>query len=432
MSTLLTITVGGSCAPIVSAIEAYAPEYVYFIVTGGPRGSAEKVTGDGNPCGDPRMARCPECDTRFPLGDPQGANILAQTGLPDTAWDKLVLEEPDAFSACYMQLHAALGRLAEAHPQWRLIADYTGGTKTMTAALTAVALELGWELSLVQGARLDLVKVRNGTECASLVNAAEVRARRQLVEARRLFEVYAYASAMELLGGALRAAPLSPPVQREIQGWVTLCRAFYAWDLFDHQRARQLLEPYQSRCVPQWIFLKRLTGPQPGYALVWDLLRNAERRASRGRYDDAVARLYRALELLAQTRLQTREPALESGHLDLAALPEALRERYAQRRDPTDGRIKLGLREDYELLLALEDPLGMVYQDYQQRLLNILQPRNASILAHGMSPITREQWQATWEMFTALLDAGLAALKVRVEAPQFPTWQEAAPREADA
>ncbi|MDB9309098.1 hypothetical protein PN471_10700 [Aphanizomenon sp. CS-733/32] len=40
-----------------------------------------------------------------------------------------------------------------------------------------------------------------------------------------------------------------------------------------------------------------------GYEIVQDLILNAERRATQQRYDDAVGRLYRALELLAQIRL---------------------------------------------------------------------------------------------------------------------------------
>jgi hypothetical protein len=40
-----------------------------------------------------------------------------------------------------------------------------------------------------------------------------------------------------------------------------------------------------------------------GYEIVEDLLLNAERRAMQDRYDDAVGRLYRALELLVQIRL---------------------------------------------------------------------------------------------------------------------------------
>jgi len=428
MPTLLTITVGGSCAPVVSAIRAYQPDYVCFIITKGARGSHVKVDGPGAPCGDPRKANCPECGASFHLGDPTGPNIVSQTGLVETAWDPLTLDEPDAFSYCYTQIYARLLQLAEDHPDWRLIADYTGGTKTMTAALAAVALELGWELSLVKGSRLDLVKVRNGTEIASLVNAAEVRARQRMAEAQRLFDAYAYASAAALLAGVLRAAPLSPTLQREIQGWVTLCRAFHAWDLFDHARARALLEPCQSRCVPQWIFLKQLAGQRPGYAPVGDLLRNAERRAARGRYDDAVARLYRALELLAQTRLRQREPALVSGNLDVAALPEPLQADYEARRESPEGRIKLGLRAAYELLAQLEDPLGQLYQQRQPRLLNVLQQRNASILAHGLEPIGETRWQAMRQITADFINAGLQVVRGRRAVPQFPSWQDAEPR----
>lgn len=427
MPTLLAITVGGACAPIVSAIQAYQPDYVYFIVTRGQRGSRDNVDGPGDPCGDPRKATCPECQTTFHLGDPSGANIVTQTGLSDTAWEPLILDEPDAFSRCYAQTYTGLTRLAENHPDWRLIADYTGGTKTMTAALAAVALELGWELSLVKGSRLDLVKVRSGTEIASLVNAAEVRAHRRMAEARRLFDAYAYASAAQVLGSTLREAPLAPDLQHEIHARVTLCRAFHAWDLFQHRRARQLLEPYQSRCVPQWIFVKQLTREQPGYAPVGDLLRNAERRAARGRYDDAVARLYRALELLAQTRLQAAHN-LDSGAIPVARLPSDLQRRYEARRDPADQGVKLGLCDDYELLTGLEDPLGLLYREWQHRLLDVLGHRNRSILAHGLEPVGEEAWQRMREIVSGYLEAGLQALSIRLKAPQFPTWQGTAPR----
>lgn len=55
--------------------------------------------------------------------------------------------------------------LAERFPGARFIADYTGGTKTMTAALVCTALERDdVTLQLVSGARPDLVAVRDGTE----------------------------------------------------------------------------------------------------------------------------------------------------------------------------------------------------------------------------------------------------------------------------
>ncbi len=425
MSTVLALTVGGSCAPVITAIHDYQPDFVCFIVSGGDKGSRKTVDGPGNPCGDPRKIKCPECNSDVPLGNPKGANILVQTGLTEGQYEILELSEPDDLSGCYAQIRAALSRLKGAHANGRFLADYTGGTKTMTAALTLAALESGYELSLVKGTRADLVKVRNGTEMAALVNVGEVRARQQMAEAQRLFDKYAYASAAEILQSTLRAVPLPPELQREIGERVTLSRAFDAWDRFDHAQATVLMEPYRSRVVPQWCFLKQLTGRAPGYAPVLDLLRNAERRAARGRYDDAVARLYRALEMLSQIRLAQRDPALKSDDLDAGLLPESLRSKYEAWREAGEkGKIKLGLRQDYELLAELNDPLGSVYQNYSNRLLQALTYRNESILAHGETPVVHDRWQEMYQITGEFVQVGLQTLKVRLDAPQFPQWNE--------
>ena len=423
MPTLLAVTVGGSCAPVVTAIQAYAPDSVVFFASTRSRAA---VDGPGDPCGDPRNGKCPACGHVYALGDPKGANIITQAGLTSTDYEVTELAEPDAFRECYLTIWETLATHAASRPGWRSIADYTGGTKTMTAALSAAALDLGWELSLIQGTRTDLVKVRNGTEVAALVNSADVRARQALTTVRRLFDSYAYASAVELLQAQLRAAPLSPDLQREITAWVSLCRAFDAWDHFDHARARSLLEPYRSRCTESWVFLYRLTGPQSEYLPVMDLVRNAERRAARGRYDDAVARLYRALEMLAQLRLAARSPALDSSRLNTALLPADLQPAYAALAGDDDV-VRLGLRQDYELLQALGDPLGRIYGEHAAPLLQALSYRNASILAHGATPVTAHAWQDMHRSITRFVEAALKALKLRCKAPQFPKSAEVDP-----
>ena len=419
MPTILVMTVGGSCAPILTALRAYQPSHVCFCASSGPRGSRASVDGPGDPCGDRRKATCPTCGNAFLLGSPKGANIVTQAGLREPAYSISELEEPDAFRECYMTIWERLAKLEAEYPGSRYIADYTGGTKTMTAALCAAALDRGWELSLVQGARADLVKVRDGTEMAGLVNSVDVRARQALALARLLFNGYAYASAAELLQVQLRTAPLSPDLQRELTVWVTLCRAFDAWDHFDHVRARSLLETCKERCLDQWKFLFRLTGPQPGYMPVMDLVRNAERRASRGRYDDAVARCYRALELLAQLRLKARGCLLDGGDLDVSRLPEPLRPSYEALRD-SGGRVKLGLRQDYELLVALGDSLGAAFAEQTGPLLDMLSHRNASILAHGSTPVSSDVWHRIHETSTTFIALGLEAVKGTCDAPQFP------------
>lgn len=408
MATILAITVGGSCAPVVTAVRDFQPEFVLFFASTGSKGSRVMLDGPGKPCADQ-------------------PNILAQTGLAERKYRIVDLEEPDSLDLCYRQIREALASTSSEHPGLERLADYTGGTKTMSAALVLAGLELGWQLSLVKGTRADLVKVINGTEMASLANTWEVRVQQRLAEAFELFNQYAFASAGKLLEGLLRVAPLNPQTDREIRKWVALCRGFDAWDRYDHSRARQLLEPYQAEIVSQWRFLKTLTALQPGasYEAVFDLVLNAERRAARGRYDDAVARLYRALEMFAQTRMRTLNPSLDPSDLKVESLPEPLQEFYR----PKDGasqeggkppKIQLGLREDYELLEKLGDPLGLTYSTCAKRVLDCLKKRNNSILAHGCAVLSEADYHEMAAVVNQLLDAGFAALGLKRGGVQFP------------
>lgn len=428
--SVLVLTVGGACAPVVTAVRDYAPDYVCFLATTGPRGSRVAVDGPGDPCGDKRVLQCPHCGLGVPLGDPRGANIVTQAGLSEGRYEIVDLSEPDSLSYCYRVMRQTLSQLAATHADTRLIADYTGGTKTMGAALALAAVEVGWELSLVKGQRPDLVRVADGTEMAGLVNTWEVRARQAMEEARRLFNDYAYASAGELLAGLQRRAPLSAALQRVVREWVTYCRGFDAWDRFDHDRAVQILSTVPGGNIP-WLFLKALAGQARanGYEPVLDLVLNAERRAARGRFDDAVARLYRAMELLAQTRLQQRQPALDVSNLDVEMLPESIRHRYLRMREISEmqdrgSQIKLGLWEDYVLLEALDDWLGQIFAQHKHKLLDVLQKRNHSILAHGLTPLNQADYGHIGTIADTLLREGLAALKVPWNASQFPILTE--------
>ena len=410
MSTILVVTVGGSCQPVITAITDYQPQYVYFVASEGTRGSKPTVDAAGAPC-----------KGRTPAED--GLSIVAQTGLSDSQYAVRPVNDPDSLQECYAVIQSVLREAVDANPNCRYVADYTGGTKTMSVALAMAALEADWELSLVKGARTDLVKVVDGTEVAGLVNSWEVRARQLMEEARRLFNDHHYAAAETLLGSILQTGAVSTTLQSTLREWIGLARGLDAWDRFDHARAMVVLTPYQSRIVPNYIFLKQIVGADKratGYEAAFDLLRNAERRAHQGRYDDAVARLYRATEMFAQIRLRQRTPSLNSSNLDGSLLPEPLRERYASLQDSEDGKIRLGLRQDYELLAALGDPVGIAYQAVSKSLLNGLSARNNSILAHGEQPLTAANYRAFADLITSLFESACTQLKVTINAPQFP------------
>lgn len=410
MSTILVVTVGGSCQPVITAITDYQPHHVYFVASDGTRGSKPTVDASGTPCKGRTSAE-------------DAPSIVAQTGREQSQYSIRPVSDPDSVQECYAVIQGVLREAIDAYPNCRYVADYTGGTKTMSVALAMAALEADWELSLVKGARTDLVKVVDGTEVAGLVNSWEVRARQRMEEARRLFNDHHYAAAESLLSSILQTGAVSTSLQATLREWIGLARGFDAWDRFDHARAMAVLTPYQSRIVPNYIFLKQILGTDKratGYEAAFDLLRNAERRAHQGRYDDAVARLYRATEMFAQIRLRQRTPSLNSSNLDVTLLPEPLRKRYESLQDSEDGKIRLGLRQDYELLDALDDPVGIAYQTVSKDLLNGLSARNNSILAHGEQPLTVADYRAFDSLIVSMFKSACTQLKVTINAPQFP------------
>ena len=101
-------------------------------------------------------------------------------------------------------------------PGARFVADYTGGTKTMTAALVCAALQSDdVELQLVSGARRDLVGVVDGTERAMAPYLAA-------------WKRYAYQEAAAGLE-RIRVAADAPDRQR-LNLALVLSRALARWD----------------------------------------------------------------------------------------------------------------------------------------------------------------------------------------------------------
>src|SRR5262249_22243419 len=207
----------------------------------------------------------------------------------------------------------------------------------------------------VAGRRPDLVKVQDQTEFVRPVQVWDAQAMRRLRAARELLGRYDYAAAEKLLRAAA-ARFASDRTLAALQRGIALCKAFDSWDRFDHAVARQLLEPYRGEFVPHWQFLGCLVAQAHGFEWVEDLLQNAARRFAQGRFDDAVGRVYRAIELTAQVWLQQRHN-LNTGNVELGAIPEALRAKVGRCREEgqEDGKIKIGLLLAWDVVAAFPD-----------------------------------------------------------------------------
>lgn len=424
MTTILLITVGGSFQPILTAIRSLEPDRVIFICSAGPKGSRTQITGSGKPC---ELRRGGEVIERLP-------NIPTQLGWQDRfnpETDVIELENPDDLAECYSQIRQGIRQLP---PTAKLQADYTGGTKTMSLALGAVALDMGIALHLTTGTtRRNLIKVEQGesTELAPTSLVAVERTLNQLIPT--LLGQYDYSAAVAQLANLLKTLELPSDQKRRVRTLRDICQGFEAWDRFDHGTAWDLLGNYMPQVGRHGLFLKQVlasrqtidpkfepaeTAKGHGYEIVEDLLLNAKRRAAQQRYDDAVGRLYRALELLAQIRLwQTYEIA--TGNVDIPKLseflPESLLLEYEEMRSPRKGLVQLALFKSYELLGQIQqsnqpDPLGTWFEVRSQYLLNALEVRNKSLFAHGFQPITADDYNTAGMEIMTFIQTGLERL----------------------
>lgn len=415
---ILICTVGGSSGPVRSAIDASRPVRVCFVVSDGANGpsSRAEVEGEGGLEAHARVQGCTQVEF-----------VAVPTDDPDRALALLV---------------GRLRQLQERNPGHRILADYTGGTKSMSGALLMAALSRsGVEVQVMAGKRPDLAQVEAGTEKRHPILSDFVVADRQLALAGSLVQRSDYPAALaileELQARLDRAPGFRPPPdwRKRVAAALRACQVMASWDAFRHQEAWRLLDQALNDGMPfiEDIFedahVEALRGlgaqvrDEPSWRLCADLQRNAERLAGRGRFDDALARLYRLAEAAVQARLFTRW-GLKSGKIPSSAVPEGFRRDEAMRRDNRTGEpfLELGLMRALELI-EIKDPRDALVAAWDRRDDGrLVSPtwqagRNKSILAHGYRSVD----ETAWKQASQWVDRQLARFWEAEAVPHLPT-----------
>jgi CRISPR-associated protein (TIGR02710 family) len=323
---------------------------------------------------------------------------------------------------------------------YSVLVDLTGGTKCMSAALALAARRWPCQFAYVGGADL------GGAERTKGGVGVVVSGKEQIVysqnpwdslgyqaveDAVALLDQGDYEGAKSTLDQALKNVARGD-IKSELAAFKLFCEAYQAWDIFDHDlalkklgevarnannirhlfgiEAADLLRTVQSHQS----FLRALKDSAQGRFFLLDLCANARRCADRGRYDDAVSRLYRMIEATAQLRLR-EEPhyIADTGKIPLDMVPEALREQWAIK--ASEDHLMLGLQDDFQLLKALGDVLGQRFEELGlagER--GPLQQRNGSILAHGFTTVRKGTFDSLWRSALRLAEIN------EDELPRFP------------
>jgi CRISPR-associated protein (TIGR02710 family) len=289
--------------------------------------------------------------------------------------------------------------------------EYTGGRRDAAYGLISASLALGLggfvrTISEKINNKFEILKTNDQTNIGRIIND------QNFLRAGMFFANFNYKAAQELLEtvNVDRLVVVSPIFGRLFG----ILNAFYLqWDLFDHIGARKTIEGLDGedelkklcdivnpsinehrRVVGFWAgnsdeeTLARKGKARPKEILA-DLINNAERRFMQGKYDDAVARLYRMVEALAGIALQ--EHGLDSSDIDPEKAPAGEAREYCLRLEVTRGKRQVGLYKSYELLSKLSEEkcraLGSKFL-CNGALQQKLEARNHSILAHGYKTVS--------------------------------------------
>jgi CRISPR-associated protein (TIGR02710 family) len=209
-----------------------------------------------------------------------------------------------------------------------------------------------------------------------------------------------------------------------------LIEGYDLWDRFQHKKAIQRFnEGFKEFCAfcagrneesyhamwqqveKNFEFLKETTKASKKW-LIRDLIANSIRRSHREhKYDDATARLYRAIEAYSGIILKEKY-GINPSTLPIEKTPESLKNDFIRKHlDEKEGVLKIPLYDSYRLLEALGDEAGTRFiAAYQETLKSILSARNSSILAHGFDPIKEDTYEKLLKStmdFTELTDEDL-------------------------
>jgi CRISPR-associated protein (TIGR02710 family) len=428
---LLICTVGGAPEAIVASVLACEPARVIFVCS-------------------PDSQRSLHAQAGAP-GKPGVLDLLASHGRPYDAGRMEVVEVPSAqdLERCVEAIHRRVtpeveGWLARG-AEHAITVDFTGGTKCMTLALGLMMRSWPCRLQYVGGAertKEGLGIVVSGREQTVHFQDPWNSLGYQLLDDLRVIFDSGNCAAAAALAAEARNRISAGPLKGAVAALVHFLEGYAGWDRFDHGSAVRSLELFgaQRNLLVQLISMRRIEAlageaggacrflreleacPKPSRGFVIDLLANAQRRLAEGRYDDAVARIYRAIEAIAQWRLAEDHGVTSTAEVPLESVPEPLRAGWLQRAE--NGVLRLALQDAYCLLEALGDPAGVRFRSSglaasgHSPSRSPLAARNASYLAHGFQPASAATAERLLHEALGLLGAAPADL------PRFPKLRD--------
>ena len=355
--------------------------------------------------------------------------------------------------------------------------DFTGGTKPMVSGLVLAAV--GEECSYTYVGSINeesrdkngMGIVKNGFEkIKSQKDPYDVYAVMEFEKGMDFFDKYQFSASKTNF--ALASEKLESPDLRELAAfYVSIVEIYSKWDKFENllyksKPLNSALRDIIYKINSSTNIKKYLTENFPNFILqiennleflnlkiyrkgtmkidkvkyyLPDLLNNASRRIEEGKYDDAVARLYRAIELIAQIKL-AEEKLIDKNSLDnkkfkinmlqlnerfdfdidekICQMPE-----YREAADNNKKNFGIPLKKSYEILECLNSDFASKYLN-DKDIKNNLNSRNGSILAHGLNAIDKTTALNLYNQVFSYAKQAFGDIEKYMEMSKFPKFSD--------
>jgi len=328
------------------------------------------------------------------------------------------ITNPDDIQQTYEELSQKLKEIR--HNFDHITIDYTSGTKAMTGALTILGTIIEADtLSYISGKRKGGI-VQQGTEKLNTVRPLFAITEQKIKVAIQFFNKHQFDSTLSILN-QIEKTTKDQDLINKLTPLKNAAQAYQLWDKFQHQEAfEKLVQIKKETLNKNKRFLGQLTSSKEKETYyIADLINNTKRRGTdEKKHDDAVARLYRTIELLAQYQLK-RKYNIEPSSVKPEDIPEALHKKWNL--GPETQKIQISLEKAYELLQAKNDELGKKFAQ-DNELKNLLAKRNNSILAHGLNPVNKETYLRLYEKVIQYASLIIEKLDPLLQDSTFAEW----------
>lgn len=402
----LILTTGGTVEPLLEAIDKLKPDYISFVHSSDTEKIALEVSSSYS--------------HRYFSNELEFHNI----------------DDPQDMRLVYDKVKDVIYNLK--NRGFDIYLDFTGGTKSMVAGAILATIGNNIEYSYI-GSDSILGRDKGGVgivksgheDFKPQEDPFELYAIEEIKNSKQFFNIYQFQAAIENLKIA-KVKIQDNKLKDEVKFYTDLMAFYDDWDKFKDLkvfRLSQLFEKYPhivehlNNVYPDFIsqmrnnieFLnKKYSSEMPIEDKIIfylpDLLNNAKRRIEEGKYDDAVGRLYRANELIAQISLTNvgildhkkldahkeflinKEKLIDIMGLESPAVNFVKNNNLYEFNDSNKDTVKLASNSSFKLLEKIEYELNLssnIGREYKKRNINNhINTRNTSILAHGLNPIS--------------------------------------------